>query len=204
MDTGFTRVVLKVGGSLISVALDLVRILGDAGIDCLVVPGGGPFADTVRRYRHMLDDTTAHWMAVAAMNQYGWFLSSAGAQVTNSIKVEVPGVSVLLPFDEVFAHDPLPHSWEVTSDSIAAWVAHQLNTNLVVATDVDGVYVDGHLVTSIEARDINGETCLDAFCPSLLALYNLSCVVVNGTHYDRVLNVLNGMQTISTIVRGRE
>ncbi len=196
------RAVLKIGGSLISVARDLVRTLVKADVDCVIVPGGGPFADAVRLYRHVLDDTTAHWMAVVAMNQYGWFLSSAGAQETNSMTGHEHGVSVLLPFDEVFTHDPLPHSWEVTSDSIAAWVAHQMNTSLIVATNVDGIYVDGQLVTSIDARAITGPTCIDAFCPSLLTSYGLTCVIVNGTHYQRVLDVLNGIQTVSTTVHG--
>ena len=195
--------VLKVGGSLIAVARGLVRALIDAGVDCLIVPGGGPFADTVRQHRYMLDDTTAHWMATLAMNQYGWFLSSAGAPTTNIID-NVCGVHVLLPFDEMFAHDPLPHSWEVTSDSIATWVAHRLNANLVVATDVDGIYVNRRLAASIDARAINGQTCLDAVCPSLLASYGLKCVIINGKHHDRVIAALNGIQTRSTIVYSRE
>ncbi len=198
------RAVLKVGGSLTSVAVDLVRTLIEARVDCLIVPGGGPFADIVRSYQHVLDDTTAHWMAVLAMNQYGWLLSSAGAHVTDRISDDAHGISVLLPFDEVFAHDPLPHSWEVTSDSIAAWVAHQMNTTLVIATDVDGIYVGGKLVQSIDARALNGPTCIDAFCPSLLASYGLTCVIVNGTHDHRVLDAINGVQTLGTIVQGGE
>ncbi len=199
-----TKVVLKVGGSLISVALDLVYTLIGANVNCLIVPGGGPFADAVRKYRHALDETTAHWMAILAMNQYGWFLSSAGAQKTTRANDKARGVSVLLPFNEVFHHDPLPHSWGVTSDSIAAWVAYRLNAKLIVATDVDGIYVDGQLVTTIDADAIKGPTCIDACCPSLLTSYDLNCVVINGTHFDRVLNALNGVPTTGTTIRRRE
>ncbi len=199
-----TNTVLKVGGSLISVARDLVRTLIQANVSCLIVPGGGPFADAVRLHRHVLDDTTAHWMAIIAMNQYGWFLSSAGAHKTTRLQGNTRGVSVLLPFSEIFHHDPLPHSWNVTSDSIAAWVAHQLDAKLVVATDVDGIYVDGRLVATIGARTIRGPTCVDAYCPSLLASYELDCTVVNGTHFDRVLDTLSGIATASTTIIGRE
>ncbi len=198
------RAVLKVGGSLISVALDLVRTLIETNVDCLIVPGGGPFADVVRLYQNKLDDTTAHWMAVVAMNQYGWFLSPAGAQITKTIHNDMRGVSVLLPFDEVFANDPLPHSWDVTSDSIAAWIAHRLNVNLVIATNVDGIYFDGHIKSSVDARSISGQTCVDAFFPSLLASYRMRCVIVNGRYYDRVLDALNGVSTTSTTIYGGE
>ncbi|MDD1720730.1 MAG: amino acid kinase [Euryarchaeota archaeon] len=198
------RAVLKVGGSLISVALDLVRTLVEANVDCLIVPGGGPFADAVRLYRNVLNDTTAHWMAILAMNQYGWFLSAAGARITTTIDVDISGVSVLLPFDEVFANDPLPHSWDVTSDSIAAWIAHRLSADLVVATNVDGIFIDGHFLAAMNARAIIGQTCIDAFCPSLLELYGMKCVVVNGSYYDRLLDALNGVPTIGTTIHGRE
>ncbi len=198
------RPVLKIGGSLISVARSLVSALIDANVDCLIVPGGGPFADVVRLYGHVLDQTTAHWMAIGAMNQYGWFLSSAGAQTTNQINNETHGVAVLLPFDEVFKHDPLPHSWDVTSDSIAVWVAHLTDAACVIATNVDGIFKDGRLVSSINARAVNGPTCVDAFCPSLLASLGRECVIINGTHYDRVLNALKGVPTRSTTIYGRE
>ena len=198
------RAVLKVGGSLISVALDLMCSLVEAHVSCLIVPGGGPFANTVREFQSVLDDTTAHWMAVGAMNQYGWFLSAASTQITTKINQDLSGVSVLLPFDEVYANDPLPHSWDVTSDSIAAWVAHKLNQDLVIATDVDGVYVDGHFTPSIGARAITGHTCIDAFCPSLIQTYDMTCVIVNGRYFDRVLNALNGVPTVSTTIHSGE
>jgi len=196
--------VLKVGGSLISVALDLVRFLVEARVNCLIIPGGGPFADTVRQFRSSLDDTTAHWMAVRAMNQYGWFLSSACPLITNRINRDRSGISVLLPFDEVYANDPLPHSWSVTSDSIAVWIAHQLGQDLVIATDVDGMYVEGRFTPSIAARAITGQTCVDAFCPSLIQTYGMTCVVVNGRYFDRVLDAVNGVPTVSTTIHGRE
>ena len=64
-----THTVLKVGGSLIEVSMDLISCLVEAQLDVLVVPGGGPFAETVRRYADRIDETAAHWMAVLAMNQ---------------------------------------------------------------------------------------------------------------------------------------
>ena len=98
----------------------------------LVVPGGGPFADAVREVdrRHRLSDTAAHWMAVLAMDQYAHLVA---ARLGGAVLVEEPGeiaaalgagrVPVLAPSRWLRAADPLPHVWDVTSDSLAAWIA---------------------------------------------------------------------------------
>ena len=44
----------------------------------MVIPGGGPFADAVREadLRHRLPPSTAHWMAILAMDQYAELLAA--------------------------------------------------------------------------------------------------------------------------------
>jgi hypothetical protein len=98
----------------------------------LVVPGGGPFADAVRDVdrRYRLSDVAAHWMAVLAMDQYAHLVAS---RLAGAILVEEPAgiaaalgagrVPVLAPSRWLRAADPLPHAWDVTSDSLAAWIA---------------------------------------------------------------------------------
>src|SRR5256886_10531167 len=39
---------------------------------------------------------------------------------------------VLAPYRWVRAADPLPHTWEITSDSIAAWLAGMLGARRIV------------------------------------------------------------------------
>jgi aspartokinase-like uncharacterized kinase len=97
----------------------------------VVVPGGGAFADEVRRAdrRFALGDTAAHWMAILAMDQYGHLLAdlTPGAVVAQGRRDLAPGrLNVLAPSAWLRRADPLPHSWDVTSDSIAAWVARAL------------------------------------------------------------------------------
>jgi aspartokinase-like uncharacterized kinase len=101
----------------------------------VVVPGGGPFADTVRRVdeRFALGDDAAHWMAILGMDQYAHLLASrigSAVVVCSRQQIEMAlragQIPVLAPSAWLEAADPLPHSWDVTSDSIAAWVASEL------------------------------------------------------------------------------
>ena len=129
--------VIKIGGALLSLDDALPRTL--AALERLapertfvVVPGGGPFADAVRavdeRTRSTADD--AHWMAILGMDQYAILLASRirNAELVHRrgeiARAHVRGrIPVLAPYRWLREADPLPHSWDVTSDSIAAWVA---------------------------------------------------------------------------------
>jgi hypothetical protein len=201
---GRTHVVLKVGGSLIAVGADLIAHLVAAGVDALVVPGGGPFAQTVRQYAGRIDETTAHWMAILATNQYGFYLASSGAALVEDLRAIERGVHILLPFRVLYERDPLPHSWNATGDSIAGWVAHELNAELIIATDVDGIFSASGVISTITASDLTSETCVDAILPQLLTEYELNCTIVNGLHFQRVLDAVQGRGTIGTTIIGRK
>lgn len=129
--------VVKLGGSLLADTKQLDTVLGvleAAPMErrLLVVPGGGPFADAVRELDRQigLPDAAAHWMAVLAMDQYGHVLV---ARLRGSVLVSGPReiasafesglLPVVAPSRWLREADPLPHSWDVTSDSIAAWIA---------------------------------------------------------------------------------
>jgi hypothetical protein len=199
-----THTVLKIGGSLIEVAWHLIAYLSAAHVDALVVPGGGPFAQTVRRYADRIDDATAHWMAILAMNQYGFYLARSGATLVEDLRALEPGICILLPFKILYEYDPLPHSWNATSDSIACWVAYELHADLVIATDVDGIFSAKGMTTRIVASELTSQTCVDAFLPQLLEKYNLNCTIVNGHHFERVIAAIQRRNTISTTIIGRK
>jgi 5-(aminomethyl)-3-furanmethanol phosphate kinase len=131
--------VIKVGGSLLRAPHQLDRVCAALGrcssLHLVVVPGGGPLADTVRELdgRLGLSAAAAHWMAILAMDQYAHVLAD---RIRGSRLVEEPGdinqalcggsVAVLAPSRWMRSADVLPHSWEVTSDSVAAFVAGAL------------------------------------------------------------------------------
>jgi len=199
-----TRTVLKVGGSLLAVSKELIDYLIEAHVNAVVVPGGGPFAQTVRRYADRTNETAAHWMAVLAMNQYGFYMAAPGATLVEKLSALEHGICIFLPFKMLYDKDPLPHSWNVTSDSVAGWVAHELKANLVIATDVDGIFFSNKLVSRVSASELRAQTCVDAFLPQLLAIHNRDCTIVNGHHFQRVVAAIQGRETVGTTIIGRK
>jgi dihydroneopterin aldolase len=127
--------VVKLGGShALSPALrPWVAALADCG-HCVVVPGGGPFADAVRDAQPVMgfDDRAAHHMAILAMEQYACALASLDERLVlcesadaMQLALNQGRVPVWLPKQMVLAASGIPWSWDVTSDSLAAWLAGQ-------------------------------------------------------------------------------
>jgi aspartokinase-like uncharacterized kinase len=126
----------------------------------VVVPGGGPFADAVREFDRLvgLSPDAAHWMAILAMDQYAHVVAS---RIPGALLVDEPGAisgaaalgraAVLAPSRWMRSADVLPHSWEVTSDSIAAFIAGALDAGrliLVKPTEV-GETTDSYFATAL-------------------------------------------------------
>jgi probable H4MPT-linked C1 transfer pathway protein len=158
------EVVVKLGGGVLAHAGHFetaLRAIAAASLErrLLVVPGGGPFAGAVREVdrRLRLPDDAAHWMAVLAMDQYAHVVAArlaGGLLVADPREMaSAPGglVPVLAPSRWLREADPLPHSWEVTSDSIAAWVAGAVGARRLVLVKPPGA-VGGNLVDGYFSR----------------------------------------------------
>jgi len=144
-------VVVKLGGSLLTAA-PFDSILAEIAaasrtVPLLVVPGGGPFADAVRAADRSLGlgDDAAHWMAILAMDQCAHAITSrlpGSVLVTRRDDVgqalERQRIPVLAPYGWLREDDPLPHSWDITSDSISAWVAGQIGASRLVLVKPPG------------------------------------------------------------------
>jgi aspartokinase-like uncharacterized kinase len=129
--------VVKLGGShAFSERLaDWVAAIAGCAGDVVVVPGGGPFADAVREAQPRIgfDDDAAHHMALLAMAQYGCALASLNGTLVCADSVDAIAraldarqVPVWMPSRMALAAADIPSSWDVTSDSLAAWLAGRL------------------------------------------------------------------------------
>jgi 5-(aminomethyl)-3-furanmethanol phosphate kinase len=145
--------VIKIGGGLTQAPGALRRVCAAVSElshrhALLIVPGGGPFADAVRAFdrKTALSADAAHWMAILAMDQYAQVLAE---RIEGAELVEEPGsvgptlarggVAVLAPYRWMRSADVLPHRWDVTSDSVAAFVAGALGAaRLVLIKPADG------------------------------------------------------------------
>lgn len=149
-------VVIKVGGSLLSWPelparlvefLTALRRSGSGQADHLVlVPGGGAMVNAIRDLDHVhgLDDHTSHWLAIQALDLTARLLGAILPDAVVAATVEelraaweAGRLPILAPMrmlmdDEKSANDPLPASWSVTSDSIAAHLARRLNAHRLI------------------------------------------------------------------------
>lgn len=197
-------IMLKLGGSLIHQGCgEVLRRIGhiitqdSAEHPLLIVPGGGPFADLVRQYGKQLElrEETCHFMALAAMDQYAFILQEliAGSMLTAlsprastaPVPLIHPGEPQILLCSRFLNNIPagdLPRSWEVTSDSIAAYLAQRMNSSMLVI---------------VKSKDIDPalpEPDIDPFFRQLLPL-RIPIWFINGLYPERFTRLL---QTGST------
>lgn len=136
--------VIKLGGSLLGSPellkwLEVLTRYGDGKI--VIVPGGGIFADAVRESQKLSNssDAVAHKMAVMAMDQYAVLMTGLNpALVTAESELEIAErgwqhrTVVWMPSKMVCADETIPATWQVTSDSLAAWLASRLNAQQLI------------------------------------------------------------------------
>jgi aspartokinase-like uncharacterized kinase len=191
--------VVKVGGSLFSEVPRLVQEFRDADQRVLVVPGGGQYADLVRMLS--LPEEQSHWMAIAAMEQYAWYIAVHGVETMDEIGMP-EGIRVLLPYRVMRVEDPLPHTWDVTSDSISAWVAQRLDLPLLLLKSVDGLIRNGRYQPGVSEAFPCGE--VDPYFLPYVLSHQVPVAVVNGRVAGRTAAWLHGEEVPGTVIgKGR-
>ena len=130
-------IVAKLGGSLAQgdALPRWLRALERGGGCCVVVPGGGVFADAVRaeQRRHRFSDGAAHRMALLAMELYALMLADLAPSLVPCRTLPemrdalgAGATPVWLPSAMALGDPAMAESWDVTSDSLACWLAEEL------------------------------------------------------------------------------
>jgi len=166
--------IVKLGGSTaFDTRLKLwAEALAASGFPLIVVPGGGPFADQVRdaQKRIGFSDEAAHAMAILAMDQFGYALAELGknfvtARTPDEIAraLECGETPVWLPSAMTIGRAGIPCSWDVTSDSLAAWLAGELRAEALLLVKQTRDFSAEDNAGSLARRGI-----VDSFLPSIL------------------------------------
>jgi len=192
-------IVLKLSGHLIKHVDVIKQTLSELKslpriAEFVLVPGGSVFADFIKELQAKLhfNDNTAHWLAIKAMEMYGTYIASLDESNTLVETYDLSEVQralneckipIIMPYRILQEHDELPHSWNVTSDSIAIYIASLLNANLVVlAKPVSRILgKELGLVRKLSTTDLRrlGVEILDPFAVDLLSKVRIPLVIYN-------------------------
>lgn len=152
--------VVKLGGSLALSAELPLWLEALAGCPLIIVPGGGLFADAVRvvQQRWGFDDERAHTMAIIAMSQYGRMLQALCPRLATvsdpRALASLPALgqtAVWVPDAEALADERIEASWDVSADSLAAWLADQLDAERLLLIKSAPVPGSGDLPQLVES-----------------------------------------------------
>lgn len=163
-------IIVKVGGSLFDhsgLGPAIRRWLSAFPEPVTLVAGGGLSADAVRTYDriHGLGEERSHSMALRAM--------AVTAEMLQSMIGELPNITVLDAFTFCETDSVLPHSWAVTSDSIAARAAERLAASrLILLKSVD-------LPCGMIWPDASKAGLVDDFFPAAIARANCPVEWIN-------------------------
>jgi hypothetical protein len=223
-------IIVKISGKIIEnkeklqhVLNQLKKILNEHETinSILLIPGGGSFANFIRKICHKidLDDTIAHWEAIYAMEiNAGKMLKEFPNLkpisrlddfkeiIRHNEKEKYP--YVFLPFDYLYEKDELPHTWSVTSDSIAAYISHKLEfSRTFLIKNVDGIIIKvGTVIREIKSSNlkkliesnalekksfINNQIKLsqpiDSHILKLIETFKITVIIINGSLNKRAI-----------------
>ena len=191
-------VVVKLGGSFaFSKHLrDWIAAVASCAGRVVIVPGGGPFADTVRSAQRRMGfgDRAAHEMAILAMEQYGRALASLDIRLSPADTVEAirddldaGRVPVWMPARLALRADDIAPSWDVTSDSLAAWLAGRIGARRL--------FLVKHIEPRLRAAPIDELAAIgvvDAELPRRLQMSGVDAFVFGPSDHGAAIAAIRG------------
>ncbi|TFG11462.1 MAG: hypothetical protein EU535_07205 [Promethearchaeota archaeon] len=223
-------IIVKIGGKIFedkenlnSTITQLKELLKRKIINNIVIiPGGGTLANFIRNADATLNmgDDLAHWSAILAMHYNGLRLSKNLPNVdyiTDFIELQKlindkksKQILIFGSYNYLTNNDVLPHSWEVTSDSITLFLANRLKLDVCyLIKDIDGIinnenqiineltatefekYRESDALAKIQKNEnLSKESQpVDSYISKLINDYQIACIVLNGSKGK--LNILH-------------
>jgi len=213
----YTSVVFKIGGKILenfedlnSTISQLTQLYDKGRIQKIIlIPGGGTLANFIRKVYSELQFTEelGHWMGVISMNYNGIELNKKFPELDviediKGLKELDKSLCIFLPYRFLKETDRLPHSWDVTSDSISLFLTRELEIpHCFLIKDVDGILNNENQVMrelttseykkmkksgklsefeSIEEELKNQSRPVDSYLITLIEKWKISCVILNG------------------------
>jgi aspartokinase-like uncharacterized kinase len=227
----YNQAIFKIGGKILensknieSTISQLTQLYEENILQkILLIPGGGSYANFIRTVDEelKLGDGLAHWMAVYSMNYNGIELNRKYPKLEcieelKPFQDAQKMFCIFLPYNYLRNHDTLPHSWDVTSDSIALYVANELNLNqCFLIKDVEGIYsINKELIKKITTLqygelkrsgrlaeiglnqdNLKKSKPIDSYLLTLIDKYKISCILLNGAlHKSRILKYFKNVE----------
>jgi len=186
----------------------------------IILPGGGSFANFVRKLDEDLQigDDLAHWIAIYSMNYNGIILNRKypdleAIEELKTFQDAKQMFCIFLPYSFLREDDTLPHNWDVTSDSIALYIANKLKlSRCFLIKNVDGIFnINKDLIRNIstlkynELKDTNQldkiiedyntikkSKPIDSYLLKLIEKYKTPCYILNGRpNNQRIIEFFN-------------
>jgi len=213
-------IIVKIGGKVFedpehldSVINQFKKLIFEENIinNVVIISGGGSSANLIRGLDNKLNlgDDLAHWMATYTMDYNGLEIFKKYPEIEcidsfNEISdvANKKGIVIFLPYNYLTELDELPHSWDVTSDSLTLFLAHKMRLNeCFLIKDIDGLYIKGqkeviqeistneyrqlkqeNKIKQIETdpRDLKKTKPIDPFLLELIDKYKIICNILNG------------------------
>ncbi len=220
--------VFKIGGKILENSNNLKSTFSQLALlfeekilqKIIIIPGGGSFANFVRRMDEDLGigDDLAHWIAIYSMNYNGIMLNRKYPDLETIEELKIfqeakQMFCIFLPYRFLRKEDNLPHNWDVTSDSIALYVANKLKLNrCFLIKNVDGIFkIDKKLVKTIttfkynelkgsdhlekiieDNKDIKKSKPIDSHLLKLIEKCKTPCYILNGgPNNQRIIEFFN-------------
>ncbi|TFF97468.1 MAG: hypothetical protein EU541_08195 [Promethearchaeota archaeon] len=215
---------IKLGGSILEDQGAISSTIGQLNFllrnrifkNIIIITGGGSYANFIRYIDTKLDleDDLAHWEAIISMDKNAedlhqkfpsTLLCENLSDLYNLIdkKSTKSNLIIFKPFNYLYESDILPHSWMITSDSIALHFSYKFQLEkCFLIKNIDGIiHINGNTIPNLTVKEFKtlketnkfadiGEnnnllkkktTPIDPYSLKLIERYGIPCIILNGT-----------------------